>query len=141
MHNFVSTHQTLLTIAAVVVILLLVAMLTAWSRRPRELHAERFQRRWQEIQKLCAKGDTWPVAIIDADKLLDEALKGLRLKGKTMGERLVEAQRRLSDNDGVWFGHKLRNKIAHEDTPKLERKDVEAALRGFRQALKDLGAL
>jgi len=78
---------------------------------------------------------------MDADKLLDDALKKLRYKGKTMGERMVSAQRSLSDNDSVWYGHKLRNKIAHEETPPLKRKDVQMALRGFRQALKDLGAL
>lgn len=58
-----------------------------------------------------------------------------------MGERLVFAQRRLSDNDGVWFGHKLRNKIVHEEVPHLQQRDVQMALQGLRQALKDLGAL
>jgi hypothetical protein len=97
--------------------------------------------RWQEVQKLCSTSTTWPLAIINADKLLDEALRKARMKGKTMGERLVAAQRRLSDNDGVWFGHKLRNRVVHEEMPKLKQNDVQAALRGFRQALKDLGAL
>ena len=58
-----------------------------------------------------------------------------------MGERLVAAQRDISDNDSVWFGHKLRNKLVHEDTPPLKQADVMKVLTGFRQALKDLGAL
>jgi hypothetical protein len=53
----------------------------------------------------------------------------------------VRAQRLLSDNDGVWFGHKLRNKIESEPDTKLKEKDVKDALIGTRQALKDLGAL
>ncbi len=58
-----------------------------------------------------------------------------------MGERLVQAQHLLSDNDGVWFGHKLRAKIETDPAAKLKEKEVKSALVGIRQALKDLGAL
>ena len=111
------------------------------ARRPQQLDTAKFKQRWQEVQKLCRGSKTWPLAVINADKLLDEALKKQRCKGKTMGERLVTAQRRLSNNDSVWFGHKLRNRVVHEDLTKLRQTDVQIALRGFRQALKDLGAL
>ena len=93
------------------------------------------------MQKLCAKSETWPLAIINADKLVDEALKLIGYKGKTMGERLVAAQRTLTNNDGVWFGHKLRNKLVHEETTKVQKRDVQMALKGLRQALLDLGVL
>jgi hypothetical protein len=53
----------------------------------------------------------------------------------------VTAQRSLSNNDAVWFAHKLRNKLVHEQYDSLREKDVKDALIGFRQALKDLGAL
>ena len=111
------------------------------ARRPQQLDTAKFKQRWQEVQKLCRGSKTWPLAVINADKLLDEALKKQRCKGKTMGERLVTAQRRLSNNDSVWFGHKLRNRVVHEDMTQLRQTDVQIALRGFRQALKDLGAL
>ena len=77
----------------------------------------------------------------DADKLLDEALKKLHYKGKTMGERLVAAQRDIKSNDNVWYGHKLRNRLVHESDVKLKQRDVREALLGIRAALKDLGAL
>lgn len=109
-------------------------------RRPGKLKREMFIARWQELQSKCAQEATWPLAIIDADKLLDDALKKLHYKGKTMGERLVSAQRDLSSNDTVWYSHKLRNKIVHEQI-QLKKRDVQAALRGYLQALKDLGAL
>lgn len=99
-----------------------------------------FAEKWQAAQKLCARKETWALAIIDADKLLDEALKQRRYKGKTMGERLVSAQRDFSDNDGIWYGHKLRNRLVHEDV-KLREADVKDALLGLRQGLRDLGAL
>lgn len=109
-------------------------------RRPGKLNRDQFVAKWQNLQKNCATQPTWPLAVIDADKLLDEALKKLHYKGKTMGERLVAAQRDIRNNDAVWFGHKLRNKIVHEDI-KLGKRDVMQALQGFRDALKDLGAL
>jgi hypothetical protein len=123
--------------------LLLVVFVASWlaKRRFAKLDTQKFTKRWQEVQGLCSSENTWPLAIINADKLLDEALKQCRYKGKTMGERLVAAQHDLSDNDGVWFGHKLRNKLVHEDIDKLKKRQVQKVLLGFRQALRDLGAL
>ncbi len=140
LHNMTNT---ILLIASCVIILLAVVSFGALMkvRTRRGFDTEKYRLRWQEVQSLCAKSETWPLAVINADKLLDEALKQSRCKGKTMGERLVAAQRMLSDNDGVWFGHKLRNKIVHEEVPRLYQKDVQNALKGLRQALKDLGAL
>jgi hypothetical protein len=109
-------------------------------RRPKNLNREYFKTRWHNLQSHCAQEVTWPMAVIDADKLLDDALKRLRYRGKTMGERLVSAQRDLSSNDTVWYSHKLRNKIVHENI-RLKKRDVQNALKGYLQALHDLGAL
>jgi len=100
-----------------------------------------FQVRWQEVTKLCANKKTWPQAVIDADNLLDEALASAKFKGKTVGEKLVAAQRELTNNEAVWFAHKYRVKIETIDGRKITKKDVMQALTGFRQALRDLGAL
>lgn len=113
-------------------------------RRRRQLKPKRFTGRWQELQKLCSSRKTWPQAIIDADDLLADALKKAGYKGKNTGERLVAAQHDLTDNEAVWVGHKLRKRISQEkdiDVRKLRKRDVVTALAGFRQALRDLGAL
>lgn len=110
-------------------------------RRRRKLNPAKFTKRWKALQQHCASRKTWPQAIIEADDLLNEALKKAHYKGKTPGERLVAAQHVLSDNEAVWFGHKLRKTIAAEDVRKLKKQDVLDALAGFRQALRDLGAL
>lgn len=137
--NIAST--TLVIIAVVVLLVIIFGTSFALRRKPKHLNTAYFQKRWQEAQVLCAQEETWPLAVINADKLLDEALKKLKYKGKTMGERLVAAQHQIKYNDEVWFGHKLRNKLVHEDLKKLKKKDVMQALVGFRSALKDLGAL
>jgi hypothetical protein len=125
-------------VAAVVVLGVVVAIVM--RRRPRKLKTDYFQAQWRDMQKLCGSKDTWPEAIVQADKLLDEALKKLRFKGKSMGERLTKAQRLISDNEGVWYGHKLRSKLESETAAPLKEADVKQALLGIRQALKDLGA-
>jgi uncharacterized membrane protein len=132
----------ILAIAAIVVLLVLVFG-SSWllRRRPKKLNKDYYNDRWQTLQKLLKDKSTWPLAVIDADKLLDDVLKRSRYKGKTMGERLVSAQRAIADNDAVWFGHKLRNRLVHESNVHLTQKDVKDALLGIRQAMKDLGAL
>ncbi len=139
--NDIFNNKELIIIAIVAIIVLLIGMAISARLQPQKLDLKKFQQRWLEIEKLCGKSNTWPLAVINADNLLDEALKKKHFKGKTMGERLVSAQRNLKSNDTVWFGHKLRNKIVHEEMSRLYRRDVQAALRGFRDALKDLGAL
>lgn len=133
--------NVLVVVVAIVIIIFLIVGVGLLQRRPRTLKKSYFDKQWKELQSLCKSKNTWPLAIINADKLLDEALRKRRFKGKAMGERLVAAQRILTDNDSVWYGHKLRNQIVHEDNVKLKQKDVKQALVGFRQALKDLGAL
>lgn len=135
-------HNTYILVAAIA-LLLFVIFLASWltRRRPRHLNVKNFNKRWQEAQALCVSKNTWPLAIINADKLLDDALKRCRYKGKTMGERLVAAQHDLKDNDSVWYAHKLRNRLVHEENVKLTKRIVQDALIGLRQALKDLGAL
>ena len=135
-------NETYLVIAACVVLLVLMfGTGFLLRRRPKALNQEYYTERWQALQKLCKDKATWPLAIIDADKLLDDALKRRRYRGKTMGERLVAAQRDISSNDEVWFGHKLRNRLVHENNVSLTEKMVKEALIGIRGALKDLGAL
>jgi hypothetical protein len=105
------------------------------------LNQEYFQQKWAELLTRVKTPEGMILAVIDADKLLDEALKKRNYRGKTMGERLVAAQRELSDNDGVWYAHKLRNRLVHEPNVRLKKREAQNALSGFRQGLKDLGAL
>lgn len=135
------TLTTAAIFAVPVVVLVAVALGIVLHRRPRKIKVDRFQKHWQTLQKSCSKKEGWPQAIIAADKLLDDALKRRRVGGRNMGERLVQAQRLLTDNDAVWFAHKLRNKIEGNPGMKLKETEVKEALVGLRQALKDLGAL
>lgn len=135
-------NMTLLLIAGGVVIAVVIAVLSRLllRKRPHKLNKQYYEQSWQTLQSLLKNKSSWPLAIINADKLLDDALKKCHYKGKTMGERLVSAQHDIKNNDDVWFGHKLRNQLVHETDVKLKERDVKEALLGIRAALKDLGA-
>lgn len=122
------------------IIIIVVGLLTH-KKRPRRVKTNQYVAQWKEIQKLCPDKASWAQAITEADDMLDDVLKKKRLKGGSMGERLVEAQKLLTDNDSVWYAHKLRKKIDENPDLKLKKNDVKDALVGIRLALKDLGAL
>lgn len=128
-------------IAIIVFGLVVLAVISRLARkRPKTLNQEYFQQQWMELLARVKTPEGMMLAIIDADKLLDVALKKHHFKGKTMGERLVSAQRMISDNDAVWYAHKLRNRLVHEPHVRLKKSEAKTALAGFRQGLKDLGA-
>jgi hypothetical protein len=112
----------------------------AW-RIPKPLKHEYYVARWKKVQQRCPDKSQWAQAIMEADDLLNEALKKKKYKGKGMGERLVDAQKNFTNNDAVWFGHKLRTKLDINPELRLTKDEVQKALFGLRQGLKDIGAL
>lgn len=135
------TYGAIAAATALIVALVVLLVIIRRRRRPRQLDTAKYKTKWDALQSLLPDSKMWPLAIIDADKLLEEALKARHYKGKTMGERLVSAQHDIVSNDMVWFAHKLRNKLVHDQDVKLRKNDVKEALLGFRAALKDIGAL
>jgi hypothetical protein len=119
----------------------LLGLFTIALKVPKRLKANYFVARWRELQAFCKDKQTWPKALADADRLLDRALKKRKFKGKSMGERMVAAQRTFTDNDGAWFAHNLAKKIVADSNFKLKESDVKDALVAYRQALRDIGAL
>lgn len=131
-------------LAIIGAVLLGVAVWTGieWRRRRNgRIKQAPFLEGWKELQKFCAHKETWPSAITQADELLNRALKKRRFKGKSMGERLVSAQRSLSDNDGIWSSHNLAKKLKEGKAVRLSERQVKQALINFRQAMRDIGAL
>lgn len=120
---------------------LLIVVIYLIKKWPRRLKPGFYTNKWKALQKLCKEKATWPEALSEADKLLDKALKKRKFKGKSMGERLVSAQRSFSNNDAVWFAHNVCKKVLADPDIRLREDDVKAALVGFRQGLRDIGAL
>lgn len=101
------------------------------------------RRRWEEVRKMAdAPGEvSRKVAVLEADKLLDTALKSLGMPGTTLGERLKFAQYKHPQLREVWWAHKVRNQLAHEATYHLDAGVARRALREFEKALTRIGAI
>jgi hypothetical protein len=93
---------------------------------------------WNDIIELSKERKTRPLSVVNADKLLDEALKTIGFSGNNIAERLMSAKQQLKDRNSVWKAHKLRNKIVHESLHEPSDKDIKEALKGYFRALKDL---
>lgn len=137
--NELSIEMKILLAGGIFVALVILALV--YRKIPKKLRPERFGDKWKELQAFCRDKATWSDAILEADRLLDEALKRRKFKGKSMGERMVSAQRYFTNNDDLWFAHNLCKKLKADGEMKLKEADVKDALVGFRQGLRDLGAL
>ena len=129
-----------LGVLIVAVVLFVVIWLT--RRAPKGLNREKYQSDWLSLEQSVTKDQaSWQLAVLNADKLLDRALKEKGYKGTSMGERMVSAGRLFTKRDAVWAAHKLRNRLAHEEGVTLSSKVTRQALASFKYALKDLWAL
>ncbi len=133
-------HDLILGAVIALPVLFVVMALVVW-KKPRRLKVDKYRVEWKELQSFCRDRTMWPKALVDADRLLDKALKRRKFRGKRMGERLVSAQRRLTNNDGVWAAHNLTKKVIDNPATRLSEAKVKAALVAYRQALIDIGAL
>jgi len=99
---------------------------------------------WEEIERHFFAGDDndLKIAIIKADTLLGEALRGAGVPGDGIGDQLQHVRsEQLPNLEAVWQAHKLRNQIAHEGNFVLKRDLAERALTVYEQALEHLGLL
>lgn len=127
----------------IVVGVLLVAAVMLTKKGGIQLDVDKYRLKWMGIERQLNKDDQsgCVLAVLNADKLLDQALRERGIKGQTMGERMKTAKSMWSNANAVWSAHKLRNQIAHESDHHLAYEDARRAIAGFKQALKDVGAI
>lgn len=132
-----------LFVSVLVIAVALLVMVSLTKRLPQVLDKSIYQQQWLTIQQ-SVKDDhgSMQLAILNADKLLDKALRQRGFAGETTGERMKSAalKKQFSQPQAIWEAHKLRNRIAHEEV-QLDRRQTSWALQNFRRALRDLGAL
>lgn len=138
------SSTVLILISAVVVMgVLLFFLITMTKKGNNQLDVEKYRVRWMTIEQQLKKDEesSYHLAVLNADKLFDHAMREKGFSGKVMADRLRHAQDRLSNRDAVWNAHKLRNQIAHEPDSKATYDDARRALGAFKTALKDIGAI
>ena len=128
---------------AVVGILIFVAVVLTGKKKYTFDKLE-YQSNFLAIENSLEKSNpqSYNMAVVEGDKLLDKAMMEMGIPGKTMGERLKKCgKEKYSQLNAVWNAHKLRNQIAHEPGFKLEYHQARHALTIYKTALKDLGAI
>lgn len=131
-------------LAAVALVgVLLLGTIFITRKGPRPLDVEKYRSRWMHIEHNLNQSEkaTYAMAILNADKLLDQALQDKGCGGKTTAERMKVATSKWSDANAVWTAHKTRNKIAHEQDFSVSFGETRRTLDAFKKALKELGAL
>jgi hypothetical protein len=130
-------------IGILVIGILLIVVITLTKKSPGRLDVDKYRMRWLVIEKQLKREEqsSYHLTVLNADKLLDQALRERGVKGETMGERMKTAKETWSNANNIWSAHKLRNQIAHEADVQVSYDDARRALAGFKQALKDLGAI
>lgn len=131
----------LIAVAIVAVLLLVIIFVT--RKGPRPIDVDKYRVRWLAIEHGLKKDETssYALSVLNADKLLDQALQDKGCGGKTMAERMKVVTPKWSDANAVWRAHKLRNQIAHEDGFTVSYESARQSLAAFKKALKEIGAL
>ena len=95
---------------------------------------------WQKLVDYTDSDNeaNWKLAIIEADKILDELVKKMGYDGEDLGSRLraVEPSDFLSLED-AWEAHRIRNKIAHEAGFTLTKREAKRVLGLFEKVFRE----
>lgn len=128
--------------SALIGALLLFFFITKFAHKAPKIDRAYYEDQWLRIQRLGSGNQAeLHLSVMEADKLLDHALKARGFGGQTMGDRLKRARSTFRNNNAIWQAHKLRNRLAHESGVAVSASEVSSALAGFKIGLKDLGVL
>ncbi len=137
--------QTIIFFFAAIIIVggLLYAIIELTKKGTKQLDVNRYRAKWLSIEHQLKQDQpsSRHLVVLNADKLLDQALKERGVKGTTMGERMKSSAQLFSNRNNIWSAHKLRNQIAHESDVDVSHDAARRALENFKQALKDIGAI
>lgn len=141
MDNFLNI--ILLFTAIVIVGGLVIVVMMVTKKGEKHLDVTKYRSAWMRIEQGLQRDQSasYTLAILEGDKLLDQALRERGIQGQTMGERMKTHQARWTNANAVWGAHKMRNQIAHETDFTPSYNDARRALAGFKQGLKDIGAI
>ena len=124
-----------------IILLFRATWLKTESFTARPYGAPKTLKEWAKIQKRVETGkeDELKLALIEAETLLDEALKNAGFNGENILERLKQTDINVLPNlNQVLEVHKIRNSIVFDADFKLSPETAKAALEIYRQALTDL---
>ncbi len=101
--------------------------------------------RWDVIQQRAGDNnpESWRVAIIEADILLEETLTNAGYVGQSLGDKLKSANpQSFKTVQDAWDAHKVRNDIAHVGSDFiLTKRGAQETLVKFERVFKEFGVI
>ncbi|MDI6820972.1 MAG: hypothetical protein QMD65_02210 [Patescibacteria group bacterium] len=114
------------------------------EKRTPLLKDEKLKKKWVDtmIKANISPPNSYIIAIIEADKIMDEVLQRLGLKGAHTADRLEAlVSWDLKSVDNLWHVHRIRNEIVHTPGFNLSHQDAKEVLDGYELFLKEVGVL
>lgn len=97
--------------------------------------------RWQKTQARLetAQEAEYKLAVIEADSMLDEALKRMSFPGVTVDERLQNLSTAIVANvEELRQAHALRNNVVHDPNFRLSLDEARKTISAFEKAFQSL---
>lgn len=102
------------------------------------------EKQWKEIRKRLdtEMESEWKLAVIDADKILEDTLSRLGISGKNLEEKMTNlTSATLPNIEEVKEAHKIRNNIVYDPAYKLSLEEAKKAVSIYEKSLIELHAL
>lgn len=143
MMEFNFSYWDIVFLIAFVALMLFVVYKIKQKKKKSIFDLKEMREKWNEIIDLLnyKKEMNYKLAVIEADKLLDYALKKMAFPGETMAKRLEAASYKFPELKKVWWAHKVRNLIVHDHKYYIKYNVANKVLKLFKNALKELGAV
>ena len=101
----------------------------------------RTQLRWNRITEGAASPnpESWRLAILEADIMLNELLDLQGYKGETIADKMKQVDRaKFNSIDAAWEAHKIRNRVAHEGTTAdLDAREARRVIGLYERVFKE----
>src|SRR3989344_2840448 len=97
-------------------------------------------KQWEKIKARLEQPSEaeWKIAVIEADKLVDDLLRRMGYLGTSMGERLKTiTSAQLISIEALWAAHKMRNLIVHDPDARMLYRDAREAIANYEAFLKE----
>lgn len=102
------------------------------------LPKRKINKKWLEILKHI-ESKNYKLAIIDCNKLLEDILKKMAIKGENMAEKLSKINKeQLSTIEELKQAHKIRNQIVHNVDYQLSEKTALKVIDIYKKTFQEL---
>ncbi len=129
-------------VIVLVIILALAALLSSAGNKESAAWKQELRNKMANLSRNVDSNDKLVLyhSLVEADKLLDHALKHSKVSGSTMGERLKEAKRLFDYNlyNDIWDAHRVRNSLVHEVNFHVTNKQLKAHFLVLSSAISKL---